>query len=69
MPAAVVQCIEVGVTGNFNIDVRDMFMVDVFITEAVGPPPADNSPIAAEIVRARTTSNSDSDIANVRLVE
>jgi hypothetical protein len=69
MPAAVVHCQAIGVQGNFDIETRFMKIVDIFITEAVGGPPANNSPIVGEIIRMRTSSNSSSDIANVRLVE
>ena len=69
MPAAVVQCQALGVAGNFDIDTRYMRLVDVFISEAVGPGPATNSPIVAEIIRLRSSADSDSLISNVRLVE
>ena len=70
MPAAVVDCVAVGVRGNFDISTRDMVVINVFLTEIVGPPPANNSPIMVEIIGDRRTySNSDSDIANVQLVE
>ncbi len=69
MPAAVVQCQAIGVRGNFDIDTRDMKIVDIFITEAVGPPPANKSPIVVEIVRMRSTTTYDSLIANVWLVD
>jgi Flp pilus assembly protein TadG len=71
MPAAIVQCEKLGIKGNFNINTYDMEIADVFVTEAVGPPPANNSPIVVEIVRMRSTTTYDSDsiIANVRLVD
>ena len=69
MPAAIVQCTELGVKGNFDINVNDMQIADVFVTEAVGPPPANNSPIVIEIVRMRSTGADDSLISNVQLVD
>ena len=69
MPAAIVQCTELGVAGNFDINVNDMQIADVFVTEAVGPPPATSSPIAVEIIRMRSTTADDSLISNVRLVD
>ena len=69
LPAAIVQCEKLGIKGNTNISVYDMEIADVFITEAVGPPPANKSPVVVEIVRMRTTSTYDSLISNVRLVD
>ncbi len=69
MPAAVVDCVDVGVTGNFDIPTNRMDILNVFVTEAVGPAPANSSPIVLEIIGARTSTNSNSNIANVQLVE
>ena len=69
LPAAVVQCQALNVRGNFDIETRYIRIVDLFITEPVGPPPATQSPIVGEFVRLRTTANSDSLIGNVRLVD
>jgi hypothetical protein len=69
MPAAIVQCTELGVVGNFDINVSDMQIADVFVTEVVGPPPATSSPIVVEIIRMRSTTADDSLISNVRLVD
>ena len=69
MPAAIVQCEKLGIRGNFNINTYDMEIADVFVTEMVGPPPANRSPIVVEIVRMRSTTTYDSLISNVRLVD
>ena len=69
MKAAIVQCEKLGIRGNFNINTYDMEIADVFVTEAVGPPPANRSPIVVEIVRMRSTTTYDSLISNVRLVD
>ncbi len=71
MAAAIVQCEKLGVRGNFNINTYDMEIADVFVTEMVGPPPANRSPIVVEIVRMRsaTSTYDDSIISNVRLVD
>ncbi len=69
MPAAVVQCQALNVRGNFDIDTRYMRIVDVFISAAIGPPPANKSPIVAEIIRLRSSDESASLISNVRLVK
>ncbi len=69
MAAAIVQCEKLGIRGNFNINTYDMEIADVFVTEAVGPPPANRSPIVVEIVRMRSTTTYDSLISNVRLVD
>ncbi len=69
MRAAVVQCEKLGIKGNTDISVYDMEIADIFYTEAVGPPPANRSPIVVEIVRMRSTTTYDSLISNVRLVD
>ncbi len=69
MPAAVVQCQALDIAGHSGIESRDIRIVDIFISEAVGAGAATDSPIVGEIVGPRTSTNSNSNISNVRLVE
>ncbi len=67
LKAAVVQCNALGVVGNTDIDMRNMEIIELFLTEPVESAGA-NKAIVTEIVRHLTSSNSEDISTNVRLL-
>ncbi|MEE8533775.1 MAG: pilus assembly protein TadG-related protein [Alphaproteobacteria bacterium] len=68
MKAAVVQCQLLGVSGRTDIDMRDMAILELFITEPITGN-GNNAPIVGEIVRKLTSANSSDISTNVRLLD
>ena len=68
MKAAVVQCQALGVSGRTDIDMRDMAILEIFITEPITGN-GNNAPIVGEIVRKLTSANSSEISTNVRLLD
>ncbi len=66
--AAVVQCNALGVSGNTDIDMRDMQVIELFLTEPVESS-GGNKAIVTEVVRHLTKSNSEDVSVNVRLLD
>ncbi len=68
MKAGVVQCQALGVAGRTDIDMRNMRVIELFITEPISGN-GNNAPIVGEIVCRMTSSNSADISTNIRLLD
>ncbi len=68
MKAGVIQCNVLGVNGNTDIDLRDMQIIELFLTEPSANTAGDKA-IYGEVVRHLTSSNSEDISVNVRLLD